>query len=45
MKQPKLPGYEIQELLGESFCGSVWLAEDPLGNPVVIRALRRDLGN
>ncbi|MDP0492331.1 MAG: hypothetical protein Q7Q71_14880 [Verrucomicrobiota bacterium JB023] len=37
--KPTLPGYQIDQLIGEGVCGPVWAAEDPVGNQVAIRAL------
>ena len=37
--KPNLPGYQIGDLLGEGISGKVWVAEDPVGNPVAVRAL------
>lgn len=36
--KPNLPGYQIDSLIGEGVCGSVWAAEDPMGNEVAVRA-------
>lgn len=37
--KPNLPGYQIESLIGEGVCGSVWAAEDPMGNEVAVRVL------
>ena len=37
--KPKLPGYQITELVGTGVCGEVWAAEDPVGNEVAVRTL------
>ena len=35
--KPTLPGYQIAEFIREGVCGSIWAAEDPVGNPVAVR--------
>ena len=37
--KPTLPGYQIDDCIGEGVCGKVFAAEDPVGNAVAVRTL------